>query len=46
MYQALVEAGCEAELVVYPREGHGWLEREHLADAWSRTRDWFARYLG
>jgi dipeptidyl aminopeptidase/acylaminoacyl peptidase len=46
MYQALVEAGCEAELVVYPREGHGWLEREHLTDAWLRTRDWFARYLG
>ena len=23
-YNALVEAGCEVELVVYPREGHGW----------------------
>ena len=46
MYQALVEAGCETELVVYPREGHGMLEREHIADSWSRVRDWFARHLG
>jgi hypothetical protein len=23
LYNALVEAGCETELVVYPREGHG-----------------------
>ncbi|HEY7421332.1 MAG TPA: S9 family peptidase [Gaiellaceae bacterium] len=46
MYQALVEAGCETELVVYPREGHGTIEREHIADVWSRARDWFARYLG
>jgi dipeptidyl aminopeptidase/acylaminoacyl peptidase len=46
MYQALVEAGCETELVVYPREGHGTIEREHIIDVWSRTRDWFARHLG
>ena len=45
-YNALVEAGCEAELVVYPREGHGWTEREHLTDSWNRMRDWLARYLG
>ena len=45
MYQALVEAGVETELVVYPREGHGLLEREHLLDAWTRMRDWFARHL-
>jgi dipeptidyl aminopeptidase/acylaminoacyl peptidase len=45
-YNALVEAGCEAELVVYPREGHGWTEREHLTDSWNRMRDWLARHLG
>jgi dipeptidyl aminopeptidase/acylaminoacyl peptidase len=44
-YNALVEAGCETELVVYPREGHGWTEREHQIDSWSRTRDWLARHL-
>jgi dipeptidyl aminopeptidase/acylaminoacyl peptidase len=46
MYQALVEAGCETELVVYPREGHGTLERDHLVDQWTRIRDWYARHLG
>jgi dipeptidyl aminopeptidase/acylaminoacyl peptidase len=45
-YNALVEAGCEVELVVYPREGHGWSEREHQIDAWNRLRDWLAKHLG
>ncbi|MDQ3876199.1 MAG: S9 family peptidase [Actinomycetota bacterium] len=45
LYQALVDAGVETELVVYPREGHGWLERAHQHDAWERIRDWFARYV-
>ena len=44
-YNALVEAGCETELVVYPREGHGWTEREHQIDSWNRTKDWLARHL-
>jgi dipeptidyl aminopeptidase/acylaminoacyl peptidase len=44
-YNALVEAGCETELVVFPREGHGWTEREHLIDSWNRMRDWLARYV-
>src|SRR5205807_1523435 len=45
-YNALVEAGCETELVVYPREGHGWLERDHQIDTWNRMRDWLAQHLG
>ncbi len=44
-YNALVEAGCETELVVYPREGHGWTEREHQIDTWNRIRDWLAKHL-
>jgi dipeptidyl aminopeptidase/acylaminoacyl peptidase len=44
-YNALVEAGCETELVVYPREGHGWTEREHVLDSWNRMRDWLAQHL-
>jgi dipeptidyl aminopeptidase/acylaminoacyl peptidase len=44
-YNALIEAGCETELVVYPREGHGWIEREHQIDVWHRTRDWLAQHL-
>jgi dipeptidyl aminopeptidase/acylaminoacyl peptidase len=45
LYNALVEAGCEVELVVYPREGHGWLERDHQVDAWERIRAWLGRHL-
>ncbi len=44
-YNALVEAGCEVELVVYPREGHGWTEREHQIDTWNRMRDWLDRHV-
>jgi dipeptidyl aminopeptidase/acylaminoacyl peptidase len=44
-YNALVESGCETELVVYPREGHGWTEREHQIDSWNRMKDWLARHL-
>jgi dipeptidyl aminopeptidase/acylaminoacyl peptidase len=45
LYNALVEGGCETELVVYPREGHGWTEREHQIDAWNRMREWLARHV-
>jgi dipeptidyl aminopeptidase/acylaminoacyl peptidase len=45
LYNALREAGCEVELVVYPREGHGWLEWEHQIDAWERIRAWLDRHL-
>jgi dipeptidyl aminopeptidase/acylaminoacyl peptidase len=44
-YNALVEAGCETELVVYPREGHGFTEREHQLDFWRRIFDWLDRHL-
>jgi dipeptidyl aminopeptidase/acylaminoacyl peptidase len=44
-YNALVEAGCEVELVVYPREGHGSTEREHQIDTWNRMRDWLERHV-
>jgi dipeptidyl aminopeptidase/acylaminoacyl peptidase len=45
-YAALVERGVPTELVVYPREGHGFQEREHRLDATQRTVAWFDRYLG
>ena len=45
-YNALVEASCRTELVVYPREGHGWTEREHQLDAWRRIESWLAEHLG
>jgi dipeptidyl aminopeptidase/acylaminoacyl peptidase len=45
-YNALVEAGCRTELVIYPREGHGWTEREHQLDAWRRIESWLSEHLG
>lgn len=45
MYQALVDAGCEAELVIYPRGGHGWWERDHRRDTLQRMLAWFAHHL-
>lgn len=45
LYQALAAAGVETELVVYPREGHGWSERDHILDFWRRVSEWFDRHL-
>jgi len=33
------------ELVVYPREGHGLSEREHLKDYQERVLRWFEKYM-
>jgi dipeptidyl aminopeptidase/acylaminoacyl peptidase len=46
LYQGLVLNATPTELVVYPREGHGFREREHAADAQRRTIEWFRRFLG
>ena len=45
-YNALAAEGVPTELVIYPREGHGWTEREHLLDGARRIRAWFERHLG
>jgi len=44
-YGGLVENGVETELVIYPREGHGYIEREHQLDLWRRVHAWFDRHL-
>jgi dipeptidyl aminopeptidase/acylaminoacyl peptidase len=44
-HRALLDHGVATELVVYPREGHGFKERCHNADAWRRKIAWFDRYL-
>jgi dipeptidyl aminopeptidase/acylaminoacyl peptidase len=46
MYVALRRQGVDAELVLYPREGHGFTEPRHRIDALQRTIEWFDRYLG
>ncbi len=44
-FRALRDHGVEAELVVYPREGHGILETPHAHDMLTRTVDWFEKRL-
>jgi dipeptidyl aminopeptidase/acylaminoacyl peptidase len=44
-HRALRELGVEVELVVYPRERHGFQERNHILDAARRTVQWFAERL-
>lgn len=41
MYRALQDNGVEARLVVYPREGHGFIEPRHIIDRAQRIADWF-----
>ncbi|GAA2409362.1 hypothetical protein GCM10010404_79140 [Nonomuraea africana] len=44
-HRALRRFGVEHEFVVYPREGHSILERNHQLDVLRRTRAWFDRWL-
>ncbi len=44
-YRALRERKVPVELVVYPREGHGPSEKEHLRDLEERMLGWFEKYL-
>ncbi len=44
-HRALTELGVETELVVYPREPHGFSERAHILDATRRTVAWLSERL-
>jgi dipeptidyl aminopeptidase/acylaminoacyl peptidase len=44
-HRALTELDVETELVVYPREPHGFSERAHILDSTRRTVDWFSERL-
>jgi dipeptidyl aminopeptidase/acylaminoacyl peptidase len=45
-FRGLKDNMVEAELVIYPREGHGpLLEKKHLDDATRRIIDWFERHI-
>ena len=45
MYTGLRQRGVEAELVIYPREGHGFREPKHQVDRLNRSLEWFDRFL-
>ena len=45
LYRGLKRYGVETELVVYPREPHGFHEEKHLVDRLNRILAWFDKYL-
>jgi dipeptidyl aminopeptidase/acylaminoacyl peptidase len=46
MVRALRRRGVQTECAVYPREPHGFVEREHRRDMVDRSVGWFLSHLG
>jgi len=44
-WHALHDLGKTTELVVYPNEGHGFVNPEHRQDVLERAVSWFQRYM-
>jgi dipeptidyl aminopeptidase/acylaminoacyl peptidase len=44
-YRALQERHVPVECVIYPREGHGLAERDHLRDALERILKWLEQHI-
>lgn len=45
LFRALKELGKETRMIIYPREKHGWNERDHILDALNRQTQWFESHL-
>jgi dipeptidyl aminopeptidase/acylaminoacyl peptidase len=45
LYRGLKRYGVESEMVVYPREPHGFQEEKHLLDRLNRILAWYDKYL-
>lgn len=46
LYMGLKKNNVPVEMVVYPREGHGFVEPLHILDKMKRETEWFEKYLG
>ena len=44
-WHALRDRHVPTQLVVYPNEGHGFVDAAHRLDVMERAAEWFARYL-
>jgi dipeptidyl aminopeptidase/acylaminoacyl peptidase len=45
LYRGLKRYGVETEMVVYPREPHGFREEKHLLDRLNRILAWYDKHL-
>lgn len=45
LYRGLKRYGVQTELVLYPREPHGFREEKHLVDRLNRILAWYQKYL-
>ena len=45
LYRGLKRYGVETELVLYPREPHGFQEAKHRVDVEKRMINWFDKHL-
>jgi dipeptidyl aminopeptidase/acylaminoacyl peptidase len=45
-HRAITQFSTGHDLVIYPRENHGFTERTHQIDVLERVRSWFTRWLG
>ena len=45
LYRGLKRYGVDTELVVYPREPHGFHEEKHLIDRLNRIVSWYDKYM-
>ena len=45
-WHALRAKGVPTKLVVYPNEGHGFVDAQHRRDVVERAAGWFEQYLG
>ena len=43
-YRALKDKGKVVQLLVFPREGHGFSETEHVKRSMNETFNWFSKY--
>jgi dipeptidyl aminopeptidase/acylaminoacyl peptidase len=44
-WHALHDLGVPTAIAIYPGEGHGLRDPDHIADSEKRVLDWFGRYL-
>jgi dipeptidyl aminopeptidase/acylaminoacyl peptidase len=44
MYRAFKDHGVTTDLLIYPREDHGFVEPRHILDRARRVAEWFAKF--